>query len=135
MSLINFRNFVTPFSNKVGIGALVVITIIVAVARISGAHTNQNSGGDRESTQRSSNGEDEATMNAEIANFLQNQDVGENDRAGLRNGREGGSAPIEDPLLNDLLRRELEAKPKPNRDQNQNNNRGLSDIRRTLGLE
>jgi hypothetical protein len=135
MSLISVRNFVAPFSNKVGIGALVVITIIVAVARISGAHSNRSENGEPVSrVDREAAANEEAEMNNEIANFLKNQEVESDSRARMKPAREGQMAPIDDPVLSDLLRREDNANAPQGKKPSQNNS-GLSDIRRTLGLE
>lgn len=136
MSLISVRNFIAPFSNKVGIGALVVVTIIVAVARISGAHSNRSENGEsRSSVDEVAAANEEAAMNSEIANFLKNQEVDQNTRARMKPSRENNNmAPIEDPVLSDLLRREGTTSAPQGRRPAQNNS-GLSDIRRTLGLE
>jgi hypothetical protein len=135
MSLISVRNFIAPFSNKVGIGALVVVTIIVAVARISGAHSNRSESGEpvsRDNQEVTSS--EEAAMNNEIANFLKNQEVGTDARARMEPSRNGQIAPIEDPVLSDLLR-DQESRTAPQGRRPAQNNNGLSDIRRTLGLE
>ena len=135
MSLISVRNFIAPFSNKVGIGALVVVTIIVAVARISGAHSNRSENGEsRSRVEEEAAANEEAAMNSEIANFLKNQEVEDKNRARMKPTREGQMAPIEDPVLSDLLRADGTAQAPQGKKPAQNNS-GLSDIRRTLGLE
>lgn len=132
MSLINPRNLLAPFKNKVAVGALIVVTIIVAVGRISASHTNKNGAGappERVSAR-------DVLANGKLDALLRNDAPSFDDpRAGFRGEQEVEAAPIDDPLLNDLLTQELTGKGAAQQAKKGNDNKGLSDIKRTLGLE
>ena len=132
MSLINPKNLIAPFKNKVAVGALLVVTIIVAVGRISASHTNKNGVGappERVSAR-------DVLAEGKLGAFLRKEEPSFDDpRAGFGGDQEVEAAPIDDPLLNDLLTQELTGKGARQQPKKANDNKGLSDIKRTLGLE
>jgi hypothetical protein len=137
MSLISPKNLVAPFQNKVAIGAIVVLTVIVAVARIAGSHSSRQSS-DTPRTDALSDPQSEALDN-EIRDFLSAQSDGSAPRAALDPKRvpqrRNGAAPIDDDVLSGLLAEELA--PNNQRDTKSPDTQagGLHDIKKSLGLE
>lgn len=132
MSLINPRNLIAPFKNKVAVGALIVVTIIVAVGRISASHTNQNGVGapPERITAR------DVLAEGKLGAFLRKEEPSFDDpRAGFRGAQPDEAAPIDDPMLHELLSEELTGKSTSQAPKKANDTKGLSDIKRTLGLE
>jgi hypothetical protein len=140
MSLINARNFIAPLSNKMAMGALVVGIIIIAVVRISGAHSNRQSSSAGEDEMQAS-AANEADMKEEIRAFLEKQEAVDDVRAGLgRTARPpaGGGATTsleEDPFLAGLIEQEILPKKKAPAPTAPKREDGLTDIKKTLGLE
>jgi len=117
MSLISFRNFLAPLSNKLHIGAIIVVAILIAVARLSGAGLSRS--GTSEGGTTESRGGDE--IDQSIRGFLSDR----HDRARL--GNQG------DDRINQLMRDDGAAKaPTPS---NQDDKGALNDIKKSLGLE
>ena len=137
MSLISPKNLVAPFQNKVAIGAIVVLTVIVAVARIAGAHSSRQSGG-AQREDALSDPQSEALDN-EIRDFLSSKDDDSVPRAALDPRRvpqkRTGTAPIDDEVLSGLLAEELAPKDQGNTRNPDNQAGGLHDIKKSLGLE
>lgn len=126
MSLIDPRNLVAPFKNKIAVGSIVVICIIVAVARIASSNGSRTQTRDNDTVER----------NRKVQEYLANNG---NDLETLSQpsskSKSPDLAPIEDEYLNGLLEEELTQKRPAPSQQAGNKNGGLTDIKKSLGLE
>ncbi len=120
MSLINVRNFLAPLRNKYQMGALLVLALIVAVVRVIG------------SSEPPANREN-LKLNDEIKGFLASQQPATQVQKGNTGSLPSLADPFSEGLLPDGWKDEASndaPAPAPSK-----NDRGLSDVKRSLGLE
>ena len=126
MSLIDPKNLIAPFKNKIAVGSIVVICIIVAVARISSSNGSRAQTRDNDTTERNRKVQEYLADNGDELEKL-NQPSRKNDASEV--------APIEDDYLTGLLEEELTQKRPSVPSKVDNKNGGLTDIKKSLGLE
>jgi hypothetical protein len=121
MSLINVRNFLAPFRNKYQIGALLVLALVVAVVRLI-------------STSEPTPDRENLKLNGQIKDFLASQQPvtqANKDRLGAsRSNDEAIGGLLEDGWAKEEV---AEAPAAPPVDSGAT--QGLSDIKKSLGLE
>jgi len=120
MSLINAKNFLAPFQNKIAMGALLMIALLIFAARISGSSLSSTK--DR-TAPRTAEVQDQSNpkVAASIEDFL----------AGQRR-KSGVPVATQDDFLGDLLKEEPAAPEAPKEEPGP---KGLNDIKKSLGLE
>jgi len=121
MSLINVKNFLLPLRNKYQVGALLVVGLIVAVVRIIGSS--------EPSPMR-----ENLKVNDDIKEFLTSQQP----PSEAQKGRKATQVLSDEEILGSLsdkgwrdTEEEIEAAPPVD----SRTNKGLSDIKKSLGLE
>jgi hypothetical protein len=120
MSLINVRNFLTPLQNKYQIGALLVIALVVAVVRVIGSS-------------EPSQGRENLKINDDIKQFLASQQPSTQ----AQKEHDGFGVPSDDEILGGLMGDggQDERSKEGSAPVDSKSNKGLSDIRKSLGLE
>lgn len=130
MSLINPRNLVAPFGNKMAVGAVIVVAIIVAVARIAGSagdRADDGSGVDSNETA--------AQYGQQIDSYLKDKERGgERVESGRRRGAPADRQIGGDPFVNSLMKKEPPVRRNTS-DEGADTTGGLQDIKKSLGLE
>ena len=121
MSLISVRNFVAPLQNRLHLGTIIMVAVLIAVARLSGGAVRIGSIKKQAVTQEAvPTDTDESTdeINNSVPDKMPSKNV---DR---------------DPL-DDLLAEQPAHQPEHTNKNSNNNNKPnqLSDIRKSLGLE
>jgi hypothetical protein len=130
MSLLSPKNFVAPLQNKVAMGAILVIAVLVLVARLSGAAIAKRNAGADDRANRGYAKDQSAPADPrdrEVATSIENF-LGE--KPGEKKAARAPQAG--DDFLQDLLREAPAPAPAPTVEAAP---KGLNDIRRSLGLE
>lgn len=119
MSLINVRHITAPLRNKVQIGAIVILAIIVLMIRWNSTLTS-NTSRSTQSVQK----QERAQRNQALLEFLQETTT--------EDKKLGSSDPFVDGIVTGEYERRLEAEKQR---QKSSDSDSFSDIRKSLGLE
>jgi len=124
MSLISVRNFVAPLQNRLHLGTIIMVAVLIAVARLSGGavrvgHSQKKSSLEPAVTAQDNSVEEDSleTIETQPQKKLPARDL---DR---------------DPLDDLLAEKPLAHTEQPAKNPNNNKPNQLSDIRKSLGLE